>query len=60
LKRDPGGWYRVNKMKAPDPLPRATSFPRALGRQQAVTGRMALSLAAAAVFAAGAFYVARR
>jgi nucleoside-diphosphate-sugar epimerase len=60
LKRDPGGWYRVNKMKAPDPLPRPTSFPRALGMPRAGTGRMALSLAAAAVFAAGAFYVARR
>ena len=61
LKRDPGGWYRINKLTLPDPLPRAVSFPSAsLAGRTFSTGRIALSLAAAGVFAFGAFRLARR
>jgi hypothetical protein len=61
LKRDPARWYHVNKLKPPEPLPKAVSFPRAsLPGKNAGTGRMALSLAAAGVFAVGAFYFVRR
>jgi nucleoside-diphosphate-sugar epimerase len=61
LKRDPEGWYRINNLKAPDPLPTTVSFPPAsLAGRTFSTGRIALSLAAAGVFAFGAFRLARR
>jgi nucleoside-diphosphate-sugar epimerase len=61
LKRDPARWYQVNKLKPPEPLPEAAPFPRASpAGKKAGTARMALSLAAAGVFAAGAFYLVRR
>jgi hypothetical protein len=61
LKRDPGGWYRINKLTPPDPLPKAVSFPPAsLAGRTFSTGRIALSLAVAGVFAFGAFRLARR
>jgi nucleoside-diphosphate-sugar epimerase len=61
LTRDPARWYRINKMKPPEPLPEAGSFPRApLAGKNAGTARMALSLALGGVLAIGAFYFARR
>ena len=61
LKRYPEGWYRINQLKPPDPLPKTTSFPSvAFGRQKAGIGRIALSLAAAGVFAFGVVHLLRR
>jgi hypothetical protein len=61
LKRDSARWYRINKMKPPEPSPQAASLPRLLvGDRRTGAGRVVLPLAAAAVFAVGAFYVTRR
>jgi nucleoside-diphosphate-sugar epimerase len=61
LKRDPAQWYQVNKMKPPEPLPKPASFPRmSLAGKHAPMAPIALSLAVAAIFAIGAFYVIRR
>jgi nucleoside-diphosphate-sugar epimerase len=61
LKRDPARWYHVNNLKPPEPLPKTGSFRRAspAGRKAGMA-RMAFSLAAAGVFAVGAFYFVRR
>jgi hypothetical protein len=61
LKRDPAGWYRINKLTKPESLAKTGSFPSAwLGRTNSDTARMAISLAAAAVFVADAYYFVRR
>lgn len=60
LKRDPAGWYKVNKMKAPEPVPQAASLPRlSLTQPKPRLGQFALSLGAAAAAALGAYYLVR-